>query len=91
MNDSYGYICPSLHSPLIGKVIKYQESTGFYLLQMPKKKKNEEDTFYYCNIDLHDFIDKWVEIKILEYTMYSSKKEINILNKSEMKKRNYYI
>jgi len=91
MNDNYGYICPSLHSPLIGKVIKYQKSTGFYLLQMPKKKKNEEDTFYYCNVDLHDFIDEWVEIKILEYTMYSRKEEINILNKTEMKRKNYYI
>ena len=91
MNDNYGYICPSLHSSLIGKVIKYQKSTGFYLLQMPKKKKNEDDKFYYCNIDLHDFIDKWVEIKVIKYTMYGRKVDIDILTKSDMKKRNYYI
>ena len=87
MNDAYGFICPSLHSPLIGKVIRYEESNGFYLLQMPKKKINGDYQFYYCNIDLHKFIGQWVEIKIVKYTMYGRKEEINVLTKTELKKK----
>jgi hypothetical protein len=88
MNNNYSYTCPSIYSPLIGKVIKFDKSKNWYLLQMPKKKNDKELDFRYCNINLEDYINKWVEIKIKEYTMYGRKEEINILTKTELKKRN---
>lgn len=88
MNDNYGFICPSLHSSLIGKVIKYDESRNWYLLELPLKKNKKEKEYYYCNVNLKDYMNKWVEIKIKEYTTYGRKEEINILTKTELKKRN---
>lgn len=87
MNDDYGFICPSLNNSLIGKVIKHNDKTNYYLLQMPKKKKYEEDKFYYTKVDLHEFIDKWIEIKILKYTDFGVKYEIKKITKKQANSR----
>lgn len=88
MKNNYSYTCPSIHSPLIGKVVEFDESRNWYLLQMPKKKNDKELDFRYCNVNLENYMNKWVEIKIKEYTMYGRKEEINILSNKELKKRN---
>ena len=86
MNDNYGFICPSLHSSLVGKVVKYNENRG-YLLKMPKEKNSDDDVFYYCNVDLKDYIDKWVEIKVEKYTDYGVKYDIKKITKTQAKDR----
>ena len=80
---NYGFITPSLHSPLIGLVVQ-KNSDGTFLIEFDddshyKKSKNEKKHFGLSRLELDDYIGKKVEISVKEYRIYSNVYDIKVI------------